>query len=146
MNQLLRLSVVALMALAADRTHPAVAQQQKQVKTGAQEGGGGDAERGRYIVEHLAMCWRCHTPGGDRGEPDRAHWLQGAPIRSPEPDFAVYAPRLAGRPPGTDEEVVNLLVTGIARTGKPPRPPMPIFKMSRKDAESILAYLKSLGK
>jgi mono/diheme cytochrome c family protein len=143
MNRLARFSVAALLVFAAYRTSPAVAQQPKQAK--AEEGGGvGDVERGRYIVENVAACWRCHTPGGDRGEPDRTHWLQGAPIRSPEPSMAVQAPRIAGTPPGTDDQFITLLTTGITRNGAPPRPPMPQFHMTRQDAQAVLAYLKSL--
>jgi mono/diheme cytochrome c family protein len=107
---------------------------------------GGDVERGKYIVELVAQCGRCHTPGGDGGKPERMHWLMGAPIRSPQPDWAVQAPRIAGDPPGTDEQFVTLLTTGISRTGMPPRPPMPSFRMTRSDAASVLAYLKSLKK
>jgi mono/diheme cytochrome c family protein len=148
MNQLARFSLAAFLVVAADRTQlviaqqPTIALQPKAAKT--EDVGGGDMERGRYIVESVAMCGRCHTPGGDRGEPDRTHLLQGAPIRSPLPNMAVQAPRLAGTPPGTDEEFVTLLTTGISRSGAPPRPPMPPFRMTRKDAESVLAYLKSL--
>lgn len=142
MNHLARISLAAVLLFAVDQ---AARPQPKPVKA-TEDVGGGDVERGRYIVESVAMCTRCHTPGGDRGAPDRAHWLQGAPIRCPEPNLAVFAPRIAGRPPGTDEEFVNLLVTGISRSGKPPRPPMPSFRMNRKDAESVLAYLKSLNR
>jgi mono/diheme cytochrome c family protein len=148
MNQLARFSLAALLVLAADRTQLVLAQQkaiaQPPRPARTEDVGGGDIEHGRYIVESVAMCSRCHTPGGDKGEPDRAHWLQGAPIRCPLPTMAVQAPRLAGTPPGTDEEFVTLLTTGISRTGAPPRPPMPSFRMTRKDAESVLAYLKSL--
>jgi hypothetical protein len=73
-------------------------------------------------------------------------WLQGAPIRDPDPNWAVQAPRIGGYPPGTDEQFVNLLVTGISRSGAPPRPPMPGFRMNRADASAVLAYLKSLRK
>jgi mono/diheme cytochrome c family protein len=146
MTQLARFSLAALLVFAADRTQPAIAQQPKTAaaKTATDEVGGGDVERGKYIVESVAMCGRCHTPGGERGQPDRAHWLQGAPIRDPDPNWAVQSARIAGTPPGTDEQVVTLLMTGISRTGAPPRPPMPTFHMTRKDAESVLAYLKSL--
>jgi mono/diheme cytochrome c family protein len=148
MNQLARCSLAALLVFAADRTHSAFAQQTPlahQTKVAKMdEAGGGDIDRGKYIVESVAMCGRCHTPGGDGGHPDHARWLQGAPIRDPEPNWAVQAPRIAGSPPGTDEQFVTLLVTGISRTGAPPRPPMPSFRMSHKDAESVLAYLKSL--
>jgi len=150
MNQFARFSLAALLLFATSRTHPAVAQQPaaqqaKIAKVAVGEVGAGDVERGKYIVENVAMCTRCHTPDGDQGRPDRSRWLQGAPIRCPLPNMAVYAPRLAGRPPGTDEQFVTLLITGISRTGAPPRPPMPSFRMTKQDAESVLAYLKSLA-
>ena len=123
---------------------PQAKAQPAKARAATEPGGGGDVERGRYLVEGVAMCWRCHSPDGDMGHVDRAHWLLGAPIRSPEPDWAIYAPRLAGRPPGTDDQFITLLTTGISRTGKPPRLPMPRFRMSRQDADAILGYLKSL--
>ena len=33
-------------------------------------------ERGRYIVENVAMCELCHTPRDEHGNPDRGRWLQ----------------------------------------------------------------------
>jgi hypothetical protein len=36
------------------------------------------------------------------------------------------------------------MMTGISRTGRPPRPPMPQFRLTRPDAEAVLAYLKSI--
>jgi hypothetical protein len=64
----------------------------------------------------------------------------------PSPNWALRAPRIAGRPPGTDDDFIKLMMTGIARTGHQPDPPMPTFHMTRDDAESVLAYLKSLNK
>ena len=61
-----------------------------------------------------------------------------------DPAWAQRGPRIAGAPPGMDAEIVRLLTTGISRTGKPPDPPMPPFRMTREDAEAVLAYLKSL--
>jgi mono/diheme cytochrome c family protein len=52
---------------------------------------------------------------------------------------------MAGTPPGNDAELVTLLTTGISRDGKPLRPPTPPFHMTREDADSVAAYLKSLG-
>jgi len=105
-------------------------------------------DRGRYIVENVAMCEQCHTPRTAQGLPDRDHWLMGGPTQMrasyTSPDWAQICPRIAGRPPGTDDEVVRLLTTGISRTGRPPRPPMPPFRMTHDDAEAVLAYLKSL--
>ena len=105
-------------------------------------------ERGRYIVENVAMCERCHTPRNENGDPDRARWLMGGPVQTrvtyPVASWPQAEPRLAHSPPGTDEEFIRLLMTGISRTGYPPRQPMPPFRMTREDAEAVLAYLKSL--
>jgi mono/diheme cytochrome c family protein len=105
-------------------------------------------ERGKYIVEAVAMCGRCHTPWNQNGEGQRKNWLEGGPTQIqatyPVPNWAIIEPRIASHPPGTDEEFVRLLTTGISRTGAPPKPPMPPFRMTRPDAEAVLAYLKSL--
>jgi mono/diheme cytochrome c family protein len=104
---------------------------------------------GRYIVEDVAVCWRCHTPVDHEGNRDMTRWLMGSPViikpTYDVEDWAIVAPRLAGSPPGTDDEFVRLLTTGISRTGTYLRQPMPQFRMTREDAEAVLAYLKSLG-
>jgi len=104
--------------------------------------------RGQYIVEGVAVCWTCHTPRDADGAPDRSRWLLGGPIgyqsTASTANWADIAPRVAGSPPGTDDQFIRLMMTGISRTGNPPRSPMPQFRMSRSDAESVLAYLKSL--
>ena len=105
-------------------------------------------ERGRYIVEEVAKCERCHTPRDEQGAPDRGRWLMGGPlqIRATYPNsWATTTPRLAGQPPGTDAEVVKFLTTGIWKTGFPPNPPMPQFHMTQADAEAVVAYLRSLN-
>lgn len=117
--------------------------------TGAAQVKPSDAiERGKYIVESVAMCEQCHTQRDASGNPDRGHWLMGGPAQIqptyPAPNWAIREPRIAGGPPGTDEEIIRLLTTGISRTGKPPNLPMPPFRMTRADAEAVLAYLKSL--
>ena len=69
-------------------------------------------DRGRYIVESVAMCQQCHSQS---------------------------------EPTGTDAEFIRLLTTGVSRPGvATPNPPMPPFRMSRVDAEAVLAYMKSL--
>jgi mono/diheme cytochrome c family protein len=105
-------------------------------------------DRGKYIVENVAMCERCHTQRDERGVADRGNWLMGGPTQTrptyPSPDWTEREPRIAGTPPGTDEQFITLLTTGISRTGRPANPPMPPFRMTRADAEAVLAYLKSL--
>jgi mono/diheme cytochrome c family protein len=105
--------------------------------------------RGRYIVEDVAMCGRCHSPVDMHGNRDTTHWLQGGAVGiSPTvatDNWAIVAPRIGGAPPGTDEQFVHLLMTGESRRGLHLRQPMPQFRMSQADAEAVLAYLKSLG-
>jgi len=122
--------------------------QEKKMREASSVRDQGLIERGKYIVEGVAMCERCHTQRDEHGKPDRTHWLQGGPVQLeptyPAPDWAIREPRIAGSPPGTDAEFIRLLTTGISRTGRPPDPPMPSFRMTRGDAEAVLAYLKSL--
>jgi len=149
MRKLNRLSLTSLLALAV-AWYPAMAQDKQAgaAKGGAAGGGQSQIERGKYIVESVAMCELCHTPRDDNGNPDRAHWLMGGPTQLrpayPSPYWTFIEPRIAGRPPGTDADFIKLLTTGISRTGNPPNPPMPPFRMTRADAEAVLAYLKSL--
>ena len=105
--------------------------------------------RGKYIVEGVARCAQCHTPLDSEGNPDRAQWLQGAPIRwvpaAPDSNWPLQAPRIGGVPlPASDEDMVKLLMTGVWTTGDHLRAPMPQFRMDREDAEAVVAYLKSL--
>jgi mono/diheme cytochrome c family protein len=149
MRKLNRLSLMSLLAFAVALS-PAAAQDKSagKAKAGAESGGGTAIERGRYIVESVAMCELCHTPRTENGEPDKRHWLGGGPTQLrpayPSPYWTQIEPRIAGRPPGTDADFIKLLTTGISRTGSPPNPPMPPFRMTRTDAEAVLAYLKSL--
>lgn len=112
------------------------------------QAGQSSADRGKFIVEQVAMCELCHTPRDEHGIPDRGRWLMGGPVQLrpsyPSPSWATIVPRIGGRPPGTDADFIKLLTTGIARTGYPPNPPMPPFRMTQADAEAVLAYLKSL--
>ena len=108
----------------------------------------GAIDRGKYIVEDIAVCAQCHTPRDGEGQFDRSKWLEGAALwlnpAQPTPNWPLVAPRIAGDPPGTDAEMIRLLTTGVWREGKQLRPPMPQFRMSEADAEAVLTYLKSL--
>lgn len=107
-----------------------------------------DAEHGRYLVHHVAMCVQCHTPRDQHGELIEARLLGGdaLPVASPFRDirFAFRAPRIAGLPGYTREQGVRLLTSGIAANGMPPLAPMPPFRMTDADAEDVVAYLMSL--
>jgi len=115
---------------------------------GEKNGAASDAARGKYLVEAVAMCGQCHTPRDSNGNLDRSRWLQGSPVpwlpAKPDPNWPLSAPRIGGTPPASDADIVKLLTTGVWTTGKQLRLPMPQFRMERGDAESIVAYLKSL--
>ena len=104
--------------------------------------------RGRYLVHHVAMCVQCHTPRDANGALDQTRLLKGAPVPVPSPfptqPWAVSAPAIAGLPGFSDEDEITLLTTG-RRLGNPaPKPPMPPFRLTREDAEAVVAYLRSL--
>ena len=105
--------------------------------------------RGKYIVEDVAMCIECHTPRDESGNLIRDEYLDGAPVpvkAPPYPEFnwALKAPAIAGLIGYTKDQGVRLLTSGVTRDGRVPDPPMPPFRMSLRDAESVVAYLKSL--
>jgi mono/diheme cytochrome c family protein len=105
-------------------------------------------ERGDYLTHHVAMCVECHSPRDRRGVILREQEFRGAPnpFVSPFPGvrWAVRSVNLRGLGGLPEEAVIRLLTTGIGRDGSPPDPPMPEFRMSRADAEAIVAYLRSL--
>jgi Cytochrome c len=94
------------------------------------------------------MCGMCHTPRTDSGELDTSHRLDGAAVwlmpSHPTENWPLKAPRIAGTPPASDEDMIRLLTTGVWTDGTHLRPPMPQFRMSREDADAVVAYLRSL--
>ena len=108
---------------------------------------GAQIQRGKYLVENVAMCADCHTPRDDKGQFDRSQWLQGN-VLDIKPDhpmpFAAVAVPIAGLPGFTDEKAVKFLETGIDLTGKPAMWPMPQFRFNHDDAVAVVAYLRSL--
>src|ERR1700739_2483657 len=79
-------------------------QEQRRAEEAAKLSSNADVvARGKYLVEDVAFCGNCHTPRGKDGEPDRARWLEGAPVflqpAQPVPDWPIVAPRLGGLPP-----------------------------------------------
>ena len=105
-------------------------------------------ERGRYLVENVAVCVQCHTPRSENGDLLFSRMLLGAPVPVTKPyplqQWAEYAPRIAGLPQYSEEQMLKLLTVGIGRDGTPLRAPMPTFKMTSQDAQDVAAYLKSL--
>lgn len=105
-------------------------------------------DRGRYLVEDVAMCEECHTPRDANGSLDESRRLQGAQIWivpvHPNPDWAMHAPPLAGFGEYSDEQAEAILERGSGPNGVPIRQPMHIYHMNHADAQAIIAYLRSL--
>ena len=111
---------------------------------------GGNVERGRYLVERVAMCVQCHTPRNQTGELLETRYLQGGPVPVSAPpnfriDWAYKAPAIAGLPGYTIQDGIKLLTEGITPDGRVPKAPMPKFRLTRADAEAVVTYLKSLS-
>jgi mono/diheme cytochrome c family protein len=109
----------------------------------------GEVERGRYLVEDVAMCEECHTPRDASGNLDESRRLQGAqiwimPVHQ-NPNWANNAPPLAGFGAYTDEQGAAILEKGVGPNGEAIREPMHIYHMNHADAQAIIAYLRSLS-
>ncbi|MGA3293582.1 MAG: c-type cytochrome [Candidatus Acidiferrales bacterium] len=108
----------------------------------------GDIDRGRYLVENVAMCEECHTPRDAGGNLDESRRLQGAPIWivpvHPMTNWSNRAPALAGLPGFTLDQAERILEKGIGPNGLPIQPPMHVYHMTHADAQAITAYLRSL--
>lgn len=103
---------------------------------------------GKYLVTRVSMCGDCHTPHNERGQEIAGRELQGAKLdfnpAHPVPGWASAAVPIAGLEGWTKAEAVRFLMTGRDRSDKLAAPPMPHFRMSCRDAEAVVAYLKSL--
>ena len=153
---LIRFSLMALLSLAAGGSRPANAQAHA-AKAGQDTSApsSGAVTRGKYIVDNLVICARCHTPLDANGERDTGRWLHGAPVQI-EPTYhpahwALRAPRLAGGPPMTDNEFIKLMTTGIAPTGTYLNLPMIQVRIDARRCAgrsrvSQIASLKFLGR
>ena len=104
--------------------------------------------RGEYLVKAIGQCGDCHTPLTPMGTFVMDKWLQGKKLEFgplvPIPGWADTSPNIAGLPGWDTEKAVQFLMTGLTPNGQPARPPMPVYKMNRADAEAVVAYLKSL--
>jgi mono/diheme cytochrome c family protein len=105
-------------------------------------------QRGKYLVESVAMCGDCHKPRNEKGEPIQEKWLHGSPLpfkpAVPIPAWADKTPKIAGLPGWEDNDAIRFLMTGLAYNDLPARPPMPQYRLTREEATAVVAYLRSL--
>jgi hypothetical protein len=136
-------------SLLSSRVKPAAAQPNAAVqKAAAQAPAQSALDRGRYLVEDVAMCEECHTPRDADGNLDESRRLQGAqiwivPVHR-DPNWGMNAPPLAGFGEYTDEQGEDVLERGIGPNGETIRRPMHIYHMTHADAQAVIAYLRSL--
>ena len=150
-KQVLAAAAVVLAAafsssLLMSREKPAAAAQKAAAP--AQAPAQSNVERGRYLVEDVAMCEECHTPRDESGALDESRRLQGAPIWivpvHANSNWAMNAPPLAGFGGYTDDQGEAVLERGAGPNGLQVRQPMHIYHMNHADAQAIIAYLRSL--
>jgi mono/diheme cytochrome c family protein len=106
-------------------------------------------ERGKYLVERVAMCIQCHSSRNEKGDLVEAQLFHGAavPVKPPPypyKDWALTAPNIAGLRGYGMEQGVRLLTEGVRPDGSRPRAPMPPYRFIDADARAVVTYLKSL--
>lgn len=141
---LLLAAAVGASRLSSRETAPAAPQKNAAPAAAPQ----GLVDRGRYLVEDVAMCEECHTPRDAGGNLDESRRLQGAqiwimPVHA-NPNWGMNAPALAGFGGYTDDQGEDVLERGIGPNGMPIRQPMHIYHMNHADAQAVIAYLRSL--
>lgn len=108
-------------------------------------------ERGTYLMEGIVACGNCHTPkNADASEVEGMAYAGAFVIE--EPGLKAYAPNITPDPETgignwTDEEIVVAIRDGLRPDGSLIGPPMPspyYAKMSDRDAQAIVAYLRNL--
>src|SRR5262249_49908197 len=108
--------------------------------------------RGKYLVQ-LGGCTDCHTPGHFFGRPDMARFLGGSDLGIEAPGLGIFiAPNLTpdndgGRGPGTKDDIVPAIRTGVRPAARILAPIMPwrgYAALTTSDAGAIAEYLRSL--
>lgn len=138
---------VAIVVLAAMTI--AAAQQSKKGESHKTAGNAALIARGKYLVGPAGQCADCHTPHDQKGQPIQSQALQGAPIMFkptvPVPGWADSSMPIAGLPTmNSDADAISFFTTGKHLDGHMAAPPMPQYHFDKRDAEAIVAYLKSL--
>ncbi|MDP4262912.1 MAG: cytochrome c [Bacteroidota bacterium] len=127
----------------------------KTSKEATQKKGSANArlERGRYLVETVGSCMHCHSQrdftkfSGPVKEETKGMGGVGYPIFGTLYSSNITPDTATGIGRWTDDEIVRAITLGIRKNGDTLFPIMPYYeynKMSKEDAFSIVAYLRSL--
>lgn len=120
-----------------------------------------EVARGKYLVDHIAVCGDCHTPRKPDGSPDQSKLLSGVDcFIDADPtnaDFGCLSARnlthhATGLKNRSDEEIKNMFLKGERPVGSGDEPTalhpiMPYWvlgNMSEADADAIVAYLRTV--
>lgn len=113
-------------------------------------------ERGRYLVEHVALCGDCHTPRNPDGSPDLDNYLAGAEcfidINPKDSEVGcLHTRNLTNHATGlmnrTDAQIKDMFLNGMRPGGTALIPVMPYYSlhnMTADDADAIVAYLRTV--
>jgi len=124
-------------------------------ESGAKKGGNSDAadliKHGEYLVGQVAHCGHCHTPRDAKGRPDQSKLLRGTSLgvvpKQKTEHWAGKSPDITGgglAGKWSEEEMIKFFTTGLNPHGEKPTPPMPVFRLHKRDARAVTLYLKSL--
>jgi len=106
-----------------------------------------NSDRGKYIVEDIAICGQCHTPRDSDGAPDRSRWLEGAPVwlKSAEPvEIGRSRPRDCRSVTGDGRGNGDVVDDGNLAWWLSASAYATISSMSQQDAAAVVAYLKAV--
>jgi mono/diheme cytochrome c family protein len=109
--------------------------------------GSGLLARGEYLVDHVAVCGSCHTPVGANGVADRSKYLAGVECVMNDNGACLNSGNLTKLGGYTDEQIKVMFMEGKRPDGRNLHPMMPYWifgNMTDKDADSIVAHLRSL--
>ncbi len=111
-------------------------------------------KRGKYLVDHVALCGDCHTPRKSLGVPNRSLYLAGAESGPLGEDVPNITPdENTGIKDWSRDQIADLLIKGTKPDGDEVQglmdeviwgTPLGYKDMNRQDALAIADYLKSI--
>lgn len=104
-------------------------------------------ERGKYLLEGVALCADCHMARDWKGKQDRERWLRGARLDFKPARIMPWteiAPDIAGLPMfAAAEQALKYFETGLRPDKESSKLPMPQYQLDCADAEAVVADLHS---
>lgn len=114
------------------------------------------AIRGKYLVDHVAVCSDCHTPRNQDGSPDLTRYMAGAEcFIDADPATAgvgcLHSRNLTNHATGlmnrSSAEIKDMFQNGVRPNGTFLVSVMPYYvyhNMTNEDADAVVAYLRTI--